>query len=39
MYIARDKDGDLYLYRERPVKHDKRKIGNHVVTIPMISTS
>ena len=25
MYIARDKDGDLYLYRERPVKHDKKE--------------
>ena len=23
MYIARDKDGDLYLYREQPVKNDK----------------
>lgn len=22
MYLARDKDGDLYLYQKRPVKYD-----------------
>lgn len=25
MYVARDKDGDLYLYKEKPVKNDNWK--------------
>lgn len=26
MYIARDKDGDLYLFLTRPAKRDKSKV-------------
>ena len=26
MYIARDKNGDLYLFQTRPTKRDKRNI-------------
>lgn len=26
MYIARDKDGSLYLFRTRPAKYDKQNI-------------
>ena len=29
MYIARDKDGSLYLFQNRPVKIDERGVGEH----------